>query len=440
MAVPDKRACFDFFRPPSRTGEMLQAYHEHRARPSFAQVFDQGAYNATLRTSSGCTGVFTIDEDPGQIALRGDLVRQYEYWLQQRNANDGHYHDTHCWTFTPSSLELILTELAMIGLINFDIVSVTRPSGCEFIVHLRKRAADDSVRSALAGRRELLLRQIADELAHVSRYARKLRAEPETPHRKLFMVHIPKTGGETVNYLLAEILGGEQVLIHVESAPGVLTILQSVPPAVRYISGHLRLPEVLARINGAKWFVFANLRNPVRHLVSHLKWMKALGHPDAGVSRHAHSASVQEMTRRLWEISLNDIEGIHRFINEEFNDAKQFFDNCQVRYLIDYHDRLLCHADAAEAVEALSGFDYVGLTETLSDTLTAITTAAGVSAEFDHVPVRNQSPLAEVVDLDDSAIRDFYREAVKLDAFLYTAAKKRIAISKGFSVEKATSQ
>jgi hypothetical protein len=113
MAVPDKCACFDCFRPHSSTGELLQAFHERRERPSFAQIFSEGACNAALRTSNGVTGAFTIDDDPNQIVLHGDVVQQYSEWLWRSNGNDTQYRDTHCWTFTPSSLELILTELCL---------------------------------------------------------------------------------------------------------------------------------------------------------------------------------------------------------------------------------------------------------------------------------------------------------------------------------------
>ena len=298
MAVPDKRACFDFFRPLASTGEMLQAFHERRERPSFAQIFSQGAYHAALKNGNGLTGAFTIDENPDQISLRGDLVQQYSHWLQRAYTNDTRYYDTHCWIFTPSSLELILTELSLLDLIGLDLISVTKPFGCEFIVHLRKRLANPPAQSRLADRRELLLHQTCDELAYASRYARRLRAEASTPFRKLFMVHIPKTGGETVNHLMTELLGKEQVLDHAENTPGFLTMLEKLPPRIRYVSGHFRLPEVLAQVDRSKWFIFVNLRNPVRHLISHLQWMKALGAPESkvfvkcttGISRRWQSA------------------------------------------------------------------------------------------------------------------------------------------------------
>jgi SAM-dependent methyltransferase len=171
MAVPDKRACFDFFRPPSSTAEMLQAFHERRERPSFAQTFSQDAYSAVLRRGNGEGQPFTIDEHPGRIALGGDLAKAYSEWLGRIEAGATEYRDTHCWTFTPSSLELILTELILLGLINFEIVSVTRTLGVEFIVHLRKRPQHVPAQSGLAERRELLLRRTVYELGGNARSA-----------------------------------------------------------------------------------------------------------------------------------------------------------------------------------------------------------------------------------------------------------------------------
>jgi hypothetical protein len=174
MAVPDKRACFDFFRPHSSTADMLQAFHERRDRPTFAQSFSHAAYTATLRLRRSETTGFSIYNDTSKVALVGNIVQAYSHWLGRIDANDTAYSDAHCWTFTPSSLELILTELTLLGLINFDIVSVTEPMGCEFFVHLRKRPEDAPPRTGLVERREVLLQQTIDELAYTSRYAWRL--------------------------------------------------------------------------------------------------------------------------------------------------------------------------------------------------------------------------------------------------------------------------
>ena len=179
MAVPDKRACFDFFRPHNNTGDWLQAFHERRERPAYSQAFAQLAYSAALHEGAAVSAAFSINDKPDHIGLTGDVVQAYATWRDWIDRGDDQYHDVHCWTFTPASLELMLTELALLGLLNLDIVEVTAPSGFEFYVHLRKPLADPPDRTGLAERRRLLLHRTADELAYCSSLAWGSRADPE---------------------------------------------------------------------------------------------------------------------------------------------------------------------------------------------------------------------------------------------------------------------
>ena len=51
MAVPDRRATFDFFRPHTVAGDWLAAYLDDRARPTFQQSFDAAATDAGPKSS-----------------------------------------------------------------------------------------------------------------------------------------------------------------------------------------------------------------------------------------------------------------------------------------------------------------------------------------------------------------------------------------------------
>lgn len=191
MAVPDKRACFDFFRAPSNTGEMLQAFHERRERPTDAQVFNylsSLAYKpsppAPDSSPSGDAsprydGTWGIDDNPDQILPLGDLRQAYDLWSRRHETHDTEYHDAHCWVFTPASLELILTELILLGLLDLEIVLVSQAIGCEFFVHLRKRLRDAPPQTGLVERRQRLSKQLIEELAHVSHLGWETRAMPE---------------------------------------------------------------------------------------------------------------------------------------------------------------------------------------------------------------------------------------------------------------------
>jgi SAM-dependent methyltransferase len=53
MALPDSRACFDYFRPPSTLADILEAYFTRRDRPSATQIFEQQALGARYVDAHG---------------------------------------------------------------------------------------------------------------------------------------------------------------------------------------------------------------------------------------------------------------------------------------------------------------------------------------------------------------------------------------------------
>ena len=131
LVVPDKRYCFDFFRWPSSTGEMLQAHLEKRQRHPPGVVFDQVA-NAANRDGRGVWDASAR----GVLAFNNDLARAREVFdLASRTEV---YRDVHGWRFTPASLRLILHDIRAMGLIDLATVAEFEPAGCEFYVSLGK--------------------------------------------------------------------------------------------------------------------------------------------------------------------------------------------------------------------------------------------------------------------------------------------------------------
>lgn len=255
---------------------------------------------------------------------------------------------------------------------------------------------------------------------------------------RLFLIHIPKTAGTTINELLVQTLGSARTATHIESRSGFLSSLCTDSGDLRFVSGHLRLPDVLANIDSRSWFLFTILRNPVQQLISHLKWVKALAAPDNSARLRLHTEVIQEIAHRLWETSLNDVDKIGRVIREDFDEARQLFDNCQVRYLINHSRDFVGANDAAAAVEALGRFDYVGLTEHLTNTCTELSRIVGLDISAGPTPIMNQSSTPESVRLDDPAICDFYRESVRWDAALYVEARKKSGVPTDGITSRAT--
>lgn len=156
LAVPDKRFCFDYFRPHTTTGEVLGAIGA--TRHSLNSLFDNMAYSAT---GNGATawGQHAISE----VRLINSWSDSQRLLAQQQGHKDGPYVDTHGFCFTPASFELLIVELAHIGLIDWRVVHNTGAVGCEFIVHL-KRGGESLEGEALAERRTTLATRILIEL------------------------------------------------------------------------------------------------------------------------------------------------------------------------------------------------------------------------------------------------------------------------------------
>ncbi|MBN8994959.1 MAG: methyltransferase domain-containing protein [Rhizobiales bacterium] len=108
LAVPDKRACFDFYQPVSTAGQVIDAHLRKATRPSPGAVFDNAAYRAS---SEGRIAWPLGSRDP--VQLDGDTTWAV-HGLRQAVESD-RYIDVHVWRFVPSSFRLMLADLAAAG-------------------------------------------------------------------------------------------------------------------------------------------------------------------------------------------------------------------------------------------------------------------------------------------------------------------------------------
>lgn len=132
LAVPDRRRCFDFFRPISTTGAVLQAHLEQRTRHAAGTAFDFIANFAVLDTRMG-------EASPRRFSLSHPATAAKQ--LFDRASSSEGYIDLHAWVFTPSSFRLIVSDLNDIGALAlkedslwdtpiFEFVTVLSRQGC----------------------------------------------------------------------------------------------------------------------------------------------------------------------------------------------------------------------------------------------------------------------------------------------------------------------
>lgn len=159
LAIPDKRKCFDAFRPLSTTGEAIVAFKEERSLHTARVHFDHVAFQIS-RNGPG----WPIDSD-----VKPEFVAPFTGVDKVLSlANSGLYVDAHQWIFTPSSFELMILELSALGYLDLRIEKSEEAWATEFYAWLKKGAERISG-EVLQSRRLDLMNKIVVDLAEQSR-------------------------------------------------------------------------------------------------------------------------------------------------------------------------------------------------------------------------------------------------------------------------------
>ena len=177
MAIPDKRGCFDLFRPHSTVAQMLSAFFEKRERPTHEQIFERWAMHAR-KVSEGNEAIsFPISTPLDEIVPFDSLKDAYDGWVEAIKEEKSDYVDTHCWVFAPSSFELIINDLCYFGLIDFQLVEIITGGGGEFVAHLQNSKDVSSFEDYPSARVKILHRIQREICCHFSRNS-TLRGSP----------------------------------------------------------------------------------------------------------------------------------------------------------------------------------------------------------------------------------------------------------------------
>lgn len=165
MAVPDYRACFDFFRMPTRLTDWLQAFHEDRTKPSPESIFDQSAFRSMYVTEHGeHPGCHILIDSPSKFEPVKSVRDSYSNYVRLKS-DASTYIDTHCSVFFPELFELLVLDLQYLGLVKLEVIEISKTLGHEFFVHFKRTKnyvqMDDELYYA---RRDKLLRAVSINL------------------------------------------------------------------------------------------------------------------------------------------------------------------------------------------------------------------------------------------------------------------------------------
>lgn len=132
LVVPDKRYCFDHYRPIT----------------GISKIIDSHFQKATIHTPGTVAEYFlNVVSKSGNIAWAASTTGEYNFIHSLENAlqgmksvvNENAYLDVHAWCYVPHSFRLIVHDLFCLGLIPFQEVDFFPTDGCEFYVTLGRR-------------------------------------------------------------------------------------------------------------------------------------------------------------------------------------------------------------------------------------------------------------------------------------------------------------
>lgn len=129
LVLPDKRYCFDHFRPITSISKLIDNHHQKATRHSqgvVAEYFLNVVKRSDRIAWDDCTGGAFQFSHSLQSSL--DAIREYN--------DDDEYLDVHSWCFVPHSFRLIIHDLHLLGLIPFKEIGFYQTDGFEFFITL----------------------------------------------------------------------------------------------------------------------------------------------------------------------------------------------------------------------------------------------------------------------------------------------------------------
>jgi hypothetical protein len=154
LVVPDKRYCFDQFRPLTSLSQIIDTYDAGLTGASRGTVLEEHMRRSNRDGleawgNHALEAVNSLDHDL-------EIARQ----IVASNPIPEHYYDVHVSCFTPSSFRLLILELYLLGLTEFKEVAFYPSEGCEFFVALSKQGGEPKLD------RLQLMEAVQEELAN----------------------------------------------------------------------------------------------------------------------------------------------------------------------------------------------------------------------------------------------------------------------------------
>lgn len=206
---------------------------------------------------------------------------------------------------------------------------------------------------------------------------------------KLFLLHIPKTAGTSINSIFSEKL--DSCKLHIESERST-EYRYLDPQRFDYLSGHVRYFEAATLLDLREFIKMTILRDPFEQLVSHLNWVYHISHDRNHPRFQRQTEQVLNLGRQIADTDFHDPDQVSTWISSLSPEGHTLFNNNQTRYLSNRPETIKpTEIDASSAVETLRTFDIVGTRENLPLFLKLVANLTGLM--IDQAP-KNKNKLS----------------------------------------------
>lgn len=257
-------------------------------------------------------------------------------------------------------------------------------------------------------------------------------SQPNYKNRKLFLLHIPKTAGSSVNHSLQNQLKAVPTYTHIEGVPERWEQLLDA----RFLSGHITYPVYEKSFAPSNFILAAFFREPYRHLVSHFNWVRHLMEPEKKSFLLSHPLVVQQIADKLSVLNFSSIATWQQFVKQLPPVQYGLFDNLQVRYLADIKPtERVSDRHLKQALSRLKNIQLVGIAEKFNKSMALIHQAMGFDAPVEQNVRSNVNSFSYGADSSDVDFQQAVEALVKFDRVLYQQAllqfeQQRVKFSK----------
>lgn len=190
-------------------------------------------------------------------------------------------------------------------------------------------------------------------------------------------------------------------------------------PGSFFVSGHFRYEQVADMIDRPDVYCLTVLRDPVEHVVSHMRWVKAYGDPARAEERARLSPAFADMAIRLWQTPLSDVDAVRQVVGSP---SEHMFSSVQTKLLAapeTHQDRA---AAVASALARLERFNFFCAVEDLGPAMEVLDAEVG---PLEPLKTTNTALIDDAPDFGSAPVAAFYGDFITYDLELYAAAKAR---------------